>query len=137
MKKFTDDHYLKIAFLIGGIYDIILGISMIFLSDFIVRLLNITKPEPMVLPYTIGVFLIIIGYFLIIATQDVRRLAFIGAGSCIIRFGYAFLAVLAYFTQDLEAGYLLMASTDTITAIILLVPLLLTEGVSWKNLWQL
>ena len=110
---------------------------MLFLPDFVVTLLNIPKPEPMVLIQTLGVFLIIIGYFLLLVTRDVRKLAFIGAGSCIIRFGYAFLAVLAYFTQDLEAGYLLVASTDTITAIILLVPLLLTEGVSWKNLWQL
>ncbi|MFX1283369.1 MAG: hypothetical protein ACFFB5_06930 [Promethearchaeota archaeon] len=137
MKKFTDDRYLKIAFLIGGIYDIVLGLPMLFLPDLTTTLLNVSKPEPIIWVQTIGVFLIIIGYFLLIATQDARRFAFIGVGSAVIRLGYAILTLLSWITIGIEMGYMFVAMTDTLTAIILLVPLILTEDVSWKSIWQL
>ncbi|MFX0183317.1 MAG: hypothetical protein ACFE95_09585 [Candidatus Hodarchaeota archaeon] len=47
------------------------------------------------------------------------------------------LAVLTCFNIDIEMWYLLAAVTDTITALILLVPISLTEGISLKRLWQL
>lgn len=137
MKKFADDRYLKIAFIIGGIYDLLLGVPMLFAPDLTASLLNVTKPDPIILPQTIGVFLIIIGYFLLIATQDVKRFVFIGVGSVVIRLGYAILVVLTWLTIEIEMGYVLAAMTDTLTAILLLVPILLTEEVSWKHLWQL
>jgi len=110
---------------------------MLFAPDLTASLLNVTKPEPIILPQTIGVFLIIIGYFLLIATQDVKRFVFIGVGSVVIRLGYATLVILTWLTSEIETGYILVAMTDTLTAIILLVPILLTEEVSWKHLWQL
>ena len=137
LKRFSDDRYLKMAFLIGGIYDILLGVPLLFFPDFTATLLNITKPEPLILPQITGLFLIIIGYFLIIATQDVRKLVFIGIGSVVIRLGYAALVIFTWMTLEIEMGYFLIAMTDTLTAIILLVPILLTEDVSWKNLWRI
>lgn len=137
LKKFSDDRYLKIAFLIGGIYDILLGVPLLFFPDFTATLLNITKPEPLILPQITGLFLIIIGYFLIIATQDVRKLVFIGIGSVVIRLGYAALVIFTWMTLEIEMGYFIIAMTDTLTAIILLVPILLTEDVSWKQIWRL
>ncbi|UCG89617.1 MAG: hypothetical protein JSU57_03850, partial [Candidatus Heimdallarchaeota archaeon] len=71
------------------------------------------------------------------ATQDVRRLVFIGVGSAVGRLGYVMLAVFAWFTIGIEMGYLIVAMTDTLTAIILLVPIFLTEDVSWKSMWPL
>ena len=137
MKKLIDDRYLKTAFLVGGIYDILLGIPMLFLPDLTATLLNVTKPEPIIWAQTSGVFLIIVGYFLLIGTQDARRLAFIGVGWAVIRLGYATLTVLSWLTIGIEMGYMLVAMTDTLTAIILLVPIFLTEEVSWKQLWEL
>lgn len=137
LKKFTDDRYLKIAFLIGGIYDIIIGLSMLFLPDLTAILLNITKPEPVLWAQVMGLFLIIIGYFLLIATQDVRKFVFIGVGSVVIRLGYVALVILSLFTIGIEMGHILVATTDTLTAIILLVPIVLTEDVSWNNLWRI
>lgn len=137
LKRFSDDRYLKMAFLIGGIYDILLGVPLLFFPDFTATLLNITKPEPLILPQITGLFLIIIGYFLIIATQDVRKLVFIGIGSVVIRLGYAALVIFTWMTLEIEMGYFIIAMTDTLTAIILLVPILLTEDVSWKQIWRL
>ncbi len=137
LKKFTDDRYLKMAFFIGGIYDILLGVPMLFLPDLTATLLDITKPEPMFWAQVIGLFLIGIGYFLLIATQDVRKFVFIGVGSAVIRLGYVTLVILSWFTIGIEMGYILVATTDMLTAIILLVPIVLTEDVSWKNLWRI
>lgn len=137
LKRFSDDHYLKIAFLIGGIYDILLGVPLLFFPDFTATLINVTKPEPIIWVQTIGIFLIFVGYFLLIASQDVQRLVFIGVGSLIIRLGFVMLVVLAWLSSGIEMGYIIIAMTDTLTAIILLIPLILTEDVSWKHLWRL
>ncbi|UCG03990.1 MAG: hypothetical protein JSW11_08375 [Candidatus Heimdallarchaeota archaeon] len=137
LKRFSDDRYLKIAFLIGGVYDILLGVTLLVFPDLTASLLQITKPKPILWVQTIGIFLIFVGYFLLIATQDVQRLVFIGVGSSVIRLGYAALVIWAILTTGIEMGYILTAITDTITAIILLIPIILTEDVSWRQLWQL
>ena len=137
LKKFADDRYLRIAFIIGGIYDILLGIPMLFLPDLTATLLNVIKPEPILWAQVIGLFLIIVGYFLLVATHDVRKFVFIGVGSALVRLGYATLVILSWFTIGIETGYILVATTDALTAIILLVPIILTEDVSWKNLWHI
>lgn len=137
LKRFSDDRYLKIAFVIGGIYDILLGVPLLFFPDLASTILNVSKPEPLILFQTIGIFLIIIGYFLLIATQDVCKFIFIGVGSAVIRLGYATLVVLTWLTLEIEMGYFLVAMTDALTAIVLLVPIILTEGVSWNQLWRL
>ncbi|MFX0209194.1 MAG: hypothetical protein ACFFDT_24635 [Candidatus Hodarchaeota archaeon] len=135
MKRFTSDRYLKISYLIGGIYDILLGISVLFLADITSEFLDVPKPDPLIMSQIIGVFLIVVGYFLIVATYDISKFIFIGAGSCIVRFSYAFLTVIAWNNNDVEAAYLFLASTDLVTGLLLLIPLLMTEGVSWKDLW--
>lgn len=137
IKRISDDRYLKIAFLIGGIYDLLLGVPLLFFPDFTATLLNVTKPEPIIWAQTIGIFLIIVGYLLLIATQDVRRLVFIGVGSIVIRLGYVTLVLFALMSSGIETGYALIAMTDTLTAIILLIPIVLTEDVTWSHLWQL
>jgi hypothetical protein len=137
LKKFSDDRILKIALLIGGIYDILLGLPMAIVPDLVVTIFNFTQPEPIILFQIIGVFLIVVGYLLFMASQDARRLAFIGVGSAVIRLGYAMLAVLTWLTIGIDMGYILLAITDTLVAVILLGSISLTEGISWKNLWQL
>ena len=69
MKKFADDRYLRIAFLIGGIYDLVLGITLLIFSDFFVEFLNVTKPDNMIFTQINGLFLIAVGYFLIYSIQ--------------------------------------------------------------------
>lgn len=134
-KKFTGERYLKIAFAIGGTYDIVLGISMFF-PDLTSELLKVTKPDPIIFSYTSGLFLIIIGSFLLIATQNVRKLVFIGIGSVIIRLGYAVL-VLILLPTGIKMAYILIAATDTLTAIMLLIPIVLTDGITWKQFWKI
>jgi hypothetical protein len=137
LKRISDNRYLKIAFFIGGIYDVLLGIPLLFFPDFTATLLNVAKPEPIIWAQTIGIFLIIVGYLLLIAVQDVQRLVFVGIGSIVIRLGYVILVLLTWMTTGIETGYILIAITDTLTAIIILIPIILTEDVSWNQLWRL
>ncbi|MFW9915426.1 MAG: hypothetical protein ACFFGZ_07415 [Candidatus Thorarchaeota archaeon] len=137
MQKFEDDKILKIAFLIGGVYDLAIGIMLLVLPDILFEMLDATKPEDMIFAQLTGLFLLGVGYFLVYAAYyDVRKLAFIGLGSCLIRFAYAAIVILTLATDDIETGYVMTAATDIITALIILIPLLLTEGVSWTQLWQ-
>jgi len=137
LKRFADDRYLRIAFIISGISDILLGLPMIISPDFVFTLLNVTKPEPTITVQLIGLFLVAVGYFLLFAIQNVRKFIFIGVGSAAVRLGYAALVLLTFLTLEIEMGYIFVAMTDIIIAIILLVPIALTEGISWKHLWQL
>ena len=135
INKFQSDRFLRIAFLVGGCYDIILGISLFFLSDLLEILFSVSKPEPMIFPQTTGILLIIVGYFLVIS-RDVKKFAFIGAGSCVIRFTYTFLTVFTWLSQGIESWYLFFALTDGLTGFFILLALVMTEGVSWENLWK-
>ncbi|MFQ5980407.1 MAG: hypothetical protein ACE5OZ_19905 [Candidatus Heimdallarchaeota archaeon] len=136
MKKLASDRPLKIAFLIGGIYDILLGISLLLFIDLLAELLDAAKPEPRIFAQLVGLFLIAMGYFLLYAAQNPRRLAFVGAASALIRLLYALLVIMAWITQDIETIYLITALTDVITGLMLLGALLLTDDVSLKQLWK-
>ncbi|MHA2226726.1 MAG: hypothetical protein ACXAC8_16055 [Candidatus Hodarchaeales archaeon] len=135
VKKIQSDRFLRLAFLVGGCYDIILGISLLFLSDFLEILFSISKPEPIIFPQTTGILLVVIGYFLVI-TREVKKFAFIGAGSCVIRLTYTFLTLFTWISQGIEVWYLFFALTDGLTGLFLLLALIMTEGVSWENLWK-
>ncbi|MHA1236226.1 MAG: hypothetical protein ACTSQ9_01020 [Candidatus Hodarchaeales archaeon] len=79
MSKFSDVKFIKIGFLIGGIYDLLLGIGVLFFSDLMVDLFGITKPDNMIFVYISGLFLILVGYILIYAAyRNVEDFLFIG-----------------------------------------------------------
>ncbi|MFX0172917.1 MAG: hypothetical protein ACFE9L_13460 [Candidatus Hodarchaeota archaeon] len=136
MKKLTDDRLLKLTFLIGGIYDLILGVGVIFFSDFLMAFFNLTKPNNMLFVFLTGVFLIVMGYFQIYALQDVQKLAFIGFGAIIVRLVYAIIIVFNSFTIGIEQAYLLTTFTDILTGLLLLISLMLTEGISIQRMWK-
>lgn len=135
--KFSNDRFLKIAFLIGGIYDILLGITLLTMPVGVAQLFGVSPPTDIIFVQVTALFLIFVGYYLLYAIQDVRKMAFIGYGSSFVRLGYAVIVILGVINQTVETGYLMVAMTDTITAIILLVPLLLTEDVGYAKIWKI
>jgi hypothetical protein len=136
MKKLTDDRLLKLVFLIGGIYDLILGIGVIFFSDFLIAFFNLTTPNNMLFVYLTGVFLTVLGYFQFYALQDVQKLAFVGFGAIVVRLFYAIIIVFTSFTIGIEHAYLVTAFTDVLMGLFLLIPLMLTEGISIQRMWE-
>ncbi|MFX0116448.1 MAG: hypothetical protein ACFFB3_17995 [Candidatus Hodarchaeota archaeon] len=136
MQKASNDSFLKFAFLFSGIYDIILGLALLFFVDPLSELLDFTKPEPPFFGHTLGIFLVVMGYFLIYAIQDPRKMAFIGAGSFVVRFAYSAIIFLLWFSQEIDTLYLLLGITDTLTGALILFALLATETFSFKQLWK-
>ena len=142
MKKLTTDRFLKLSFIIGGAYDLILGISILFFPDLMIKVLDlinfsVTRPENMLFAQTSALFLIAVGYMLLYSGyQTPIKFAFIGYSSAIIRFGYAFIVLFSAATEGVESGFLLIAITDLLTGLLLLIALVMTEGVSWKQLWE-
>lgn len=137
MIKFKNDRILQVAFYLGGIYDLILGIGVLLFSDMIVAIFRITKPDNMIFVQLTGLFLLFAGYCLIYAAYyDVKKMAFIGLGMVIIRFTYLFVALFGVLSGELEFAYLLIGISDGFMALVILVPIILTDGTSLARLWQ-
>ena len=137
MIKFKDDRILQIAFYLGGIYDLILGIGVLLFSDLLLSIFHITKPDSMIFVQLTGLFLLFAGYCLIYAAYfDVKKMAFIGLGMVIIRFTYLLVALFGVISGELEFAYLIIGISDGFMALVILIPILLTDGTSLAQLWQ-
>ncbi|MHA2369907.1 MAG: hypothetical protein ACXADX_13895 [Candidatus Hodarchaeales archaeon] len=136
MKKTMNDRYLAIFFVIGGIYDIILGIGLIFFVDLLSEILDEPKPEPFIFAQVSGIFLIVIGYFLLYAAQNPRKLAFVGAGSVVARLSYSIIVIFAWFLDEISIVYVFFGLTDALTALLILLALLLTDDIAYRQLWK-
>lgn len=137
MKKFKDDQVLKTAFYLGGVYDLLLGVGLLFFPDLIVSILSITKPNNMIFVQLTGLFLLFAGYCLCYAGySNVKKMTFIGLGMVILRFSYLIIAIIGVINKELELIYLVVGISDAIMALVLLIPIILTEGTSVKQLWQ-
>jgi hypothetical protein len=112
---------IKLIFLIAGIYDIILGLMTLFLTDYLAVLLDTPTPSPLLFPQATGLFLIALGYLLIYALKDIKKYAFIGFASLFVRYSFVLIIILTVMTQTVEIIYLFIALTDFITGTLLLV----------------
>jgi hypothetical protein len=135
LRKIKNDLYLKASFLIGGIYNILSGIILLLFWDSLSTYFEAQRPDPIFIQI-IALFLIVIGYFLVYSAQNPREMVIIGVGSVTTRFGYFLIVLVTLLSQDIEIVYLIFGIIDAFIAIIILIPLLLTEGVSWQQLWQ-
>ena len=111
---------IKFIFIFAGVYDIILGIFSLFLTDYLAVLLNIPSPRPLIFPQISGLFLIALGYLLLYATKDISKFAFIGFASLIVRYSFVLIVILTILTQKIELIYLFIAFTDFLTGSLLL-----------------
>ena len=92
---FTDVKFIKLGYLIGGIYDIIFGLGIIIFPELLISFFQLTKPNIMIFVYVSGLFLLVVGYFLLYACfHDVREYLFIGFGSSMVRFAFALIVIL-------------------------------------------
>ncbi len=136
MDFLTTNKTLKRVYIIGGVYDLVLGISILFFPDTLTAIFAVNKPDNMVFVYLTGLFLILVGYFLIYAAiNDATKYIVIGMGSVLIRFSYALIIVVIFFIEGVESLYLLTALTDTLTGLMILIPILKNPNVSWKEVW--
>ncbi|MFW9779524.1 MAG: hypothetical protein ACFFE8_11770 [Candidatus Heimdallarchaeota archaeon] len=135
MRKIKNDWYLRVSFLLGGSYNLLSGIILLLFWDALFSFFSVNKPEPIFVQIT-GLFLIVVGYFLIYAAQDPRELMIIGIGSVTTRLAYLVIVLVTLAVQNLDNLYLLMGIVDAAIAILILILLLLTDGVMWRRLWS-
>ncbi len=136
MLKLTDPKFIRIGYFIGGIYDIILGLGVIIVPDLLISIFQINKPNTMVFVYSSGLFLLVVGYYLLYACfHDVTNYLFIGFGSSMVRLAFALIVLLLWLTEGIEAAYILIAFTDTLTGVLILLPIIATNGISRQELW--
>lgn len=136
MEKFADDKFIRLGFFIGGIYDVLLGLGVILIPDLLMSLFQLSKPEPMIFVYSSGLFLLAVGYYLLYACfHDTHNYLFIGFGSSVVRLGFGFIILFLWLTEGIELAYILIAFTDTLTGLLILLPITLNNGLSRKELW--
>jgi hypothetical protein len=133
LRKIKNDLYLKVSFQIGGFYNILAGIFLFIFSDSFPSSIVAQFPNPIFLQI-IALFLIVVGYFLVYSSQNPKKLVIIGVGSAASRLGYFLIVLVSFFCQDLEIVYLVFGIVDACIAILILIPILLTEGISWHQL---
>ncbi|MHA2252935.1 MAG: hypothetical protein ACXAD7_21410 [Candidatus Kariarchaeaceae archaeon] len=128
METRSETHYLKLAFLIGGIYDLLLGIPMVLVPRFLSDLLDIEYPSQDIFMYLTGTFLIAVGYYLVYASRDPENYLFIGFGSALIRLIFALIVIIKLIGDDIEVIFGLFAFTDILTALFLLLTIMSVEN---------
>jgi len=136
MPRLADVKFIRLGYFIGGIYDIILGLGITLVPNLLISILKIEKPNIMIFVYTNGLFLLIVGYYLLYACfHDVNNYLFIGFGSSMVRFAFAIVIILLWITEGIELPYLLIAITDSITGLMILIPIISAKGFTRKELW--
>ena len=130
MLKSVDDKFIRLG------YDLILGFSVILIPDILISFFGIKRPEPMIFVYISGLFLLVVGYYLLYAYfHDVTQFLFIGFGSCLVRFTFTLIVLLLWMTEGIDMAYILIACTDAITGLLIFLPILRNNRFTRKELW--
>ncbi|MFW9995052.1 MAG: hypothetical protein ACFFD4_23645 [Candidatus Odinarchaeota archaeon] len=135
MKRFKTDSWLKIAYLTAGVYDIVLGVGLVFLAKPFSLISGVSLPDSLIFVQVSGLFLITMGYFLIYSCRNPKNFVFVGVGSAFVRFSYVMIIILALLVGTIESAFVFLAATDGLTGLFILLVLVLTEGISWRKVW--
>jgi hypothetical protein len=73
LRKIKNDWYLKVSFLLGGIYNLLSGIILLLFWDSLFSFFEIQIPNPIFIQIT-ALFLLVVGYSLVYAAQNPREL---------------------------------------------------------------
>jgi hypothetical protein len=128
---------LRYSFILSGVYDLLLGMGLLLFMDFfLVQLLGTTRPKNLQFPQITGLFLLVVGYFQLYGSQDVQSFAFLGFGMAVLRLSFGGIVLLTWLQRGIEGAYLIFALSDFLLALVLILPLLFTEGVSIQLGWR-
>ena len=103
---------LKTSYLIGGIYDLALGLGIIFLRTLVLSLFKQKNPSIPVIADALGLFLVAYGYLLVIESRKDKPNIQIGATSAFVRIAYFIFVIYYIITSSVELLYVLLAFTD-------------------------
>ncbi len=113
---------LKFSYLLGGYYDIVLGIGILFLYKFLFPIFLLPIPDEILFIQVIALFLLAIGFYLLYTSNKAEDFIFVGIGSIFVRFVFAILVLIKI--TEVDTGFIILATTDTITGLVILYPIL-------------
>lgn len=116
------EQLLKYTYLIGGLYDLILGFTLVigltFTGKTLSNLFDVALPQPLLFGQVSGLFLIAVGYYLLVASKKPTNFMFIAMGSVFVRLSYGMIILLSIST--VHPLYIILGITDTLTGFLLL-----------------
>ena len=111
---------IQISYLVGGIYDIFLGLGVILFRSMIISLFGQLEPNIPILADSLGLFLLAYGFLLIWESRNEQPNLQIGITSAFVRLAYASFVIYYLFFSTIEFLYIFLAFTDTITGLFIL-----------------
>jgi len=131
---------LKLTYIIGGLYDLILGSTLVFGLTWFGKTLSTILgplPQPLLFGQVAGLFLMTVGYYLVYSSREPLNYVFIAVGSVFVRLSYGLLTIytVLILQQPIDALYILLAFTDTISGVLILVALLWNKALNLKKLY--
>lgn len=106
---------LKTSYLIGGVYDLLLGLGILFLRNYLLTVAKQTIPNIPQISDALGLFLIAYGYLLLDESRQVMPQLNIGITSAIVRILFFIIVMLYFLFNHVEIIYISFAVTDFIT----------------------
>ena len=106
---------LKISYLVGGIYDLLLGFGIIFLRTPLLTFLNHYQPNIPIIVDALGLFLLGFGLLLVFESKNEKPTISIGITSALIRLIYFLFVIYYLMFSSIEILYLTLGFTDLIT----------------------
>lgn len=113
-------NYLKISYQIGGSYDALLGIGLLFLRNYLLTFLHETIPNVAPIADALGLFLIAYGYLLLDESRKNDPRISIGLSSAVVRIIFFFLVMYYLFFSTVELLYIILSCTDLLTGLFIL-----------------
>jgi hypothetical protein len=116
--------FLKASYLIAGVYDLLLGLFLIFLRNPFLHFINHKIPLIPILADSLGLFLLAIGFLLLSEIKKDEINIQIGLSSVFVRFSFSILVFYYFFFREIELLYIILAITDFLTGVLLLLSIL-------------
>jgi hypothetical protein len=113
------------AYLIGGYYDLILGFALLLSSRQLVKIFNIEMVINIFNELT-GLFLLAIGFLLVVYAKNAMDSPFIGLSSVFVRFSFVILVILYSVFSKIHYLFIVFALTDFLTGLMILIPIVNT-----------
>lgn len=113
-------NFLKISYQIGGAYDTILGLGILFLRNYLLTFLHQKIPVVPQIADALGLFLIAYGFLLIDESRKSDTRFNVGFSSAVVRIIFFILVVLYLVFSSVELLYIVLSCTDLLTGLFLL-----------------
>lgn len=113
---------LKLSYQIGGYYDIVLGLGILLFYKILFPIFSLSIPGELLYVQVTGLFLLAVGFYFLYTANNAQEYIFIGLGSIFVRFVFAILVLLRI--QEVELGFKILATSDTLIGLLILFPII-------------